>query len=249
MYVIDILYFRIYPFPPPSLIHFKFRSVFLMAIRTKVKFYYDVLSPYAWFGFESLCRYQKPWDLDLHLRPMNLGKIMGESGNMPPGMNPSKGSMLSRDVQRVSEMMNLPYKPLENFAKTVFIRGSVPCIKTLAACQILYPDHLEELSRQAWLGLYSKDIDITDKNNIKMFAEAAGIPDVDKLIEFSSGPEAREQLIANTNEALESKCFGAPWYTVTNPNTGRREKFFGHDRVEMLGWILGKEYHGHDPLR
>ena len=172
---------------------------------------------------------------------------MGESGNTPPGMNPSKGSMLARDVQRVSEMMDLPYNPLKNFAQTVFIRGSVPTIKTLAACQIMYPDHLEEMSRQAWLGLYSKDIDITDKENIMQFAEAAGIPDVDELLKFSLGPEAKQQLIDNTAEALESKCFGNPWYTVTNPKTGRREKFFGHDRVEMLGWVIGRRYMGHNP--
>ena len=218
-----------------------------MAVRTQVKFYYDILSPYAWFGFEALCRYQKPWDLDLQLRPMNLGKIMKESGNTPPGMNPSKGSMLARDVQRVSEMMDLPYNPLENFAKTVFIRGSLPTLKTLAACQLMYPDHLEEMSRQSWLGLYSKDIDITDKGNIIQFAKAANIPDVDQLLEFSLGNEARQQLISNTKEAVESKCFGAPWFTVTNPKTGRREKFFGGDRIEMLGWVLGKEYVGHHP--
>lgn len=218
-----------------------------MAVRTQVKFYYDTLSPYAWFGFESLCRYQKPWDLDLQLRPVNLGIVMKESGNMPPGMNPFKGSMLARDVQRVSEMMDLPYNPVKNFAETVFIRGSVPTLKSLAACQILYPDKLEELTRQAWLGLYSKDVDITDKENIRNFALAAEIPDADKLLEFSSGVEARQQLIDNTKEALALKCFGAPWYSVISPTTGKRETFFGHDRIEMLGWVIGKDYKGHHP--
>ena len=218
-----------------------------MAVRTQVKFYYDILSPYAWFGFESLCRYQQPWDLDLQLRPMNLGKIMAGSGNTPPGMNPSKGSMLSRDVQRAGEMMNLPYKPIANFAQTLFIRGSLPTLKTLAACQILHPEQLEELTRQAWQGIYSRDIDITDKDNIRGFAEAAGVEDVEGLLEFSNGPEARQQLIDNTSEALASKCFGAPWFTAVNPATGRTEKFFGHDRVEMLGWVIGKEYRGHNP--
>ena len=218
-----------------------------MAVQTQVKFYYDILSPYAWMGFESLCRYRKPWDLELQLRPVNLGMVMSGSGNKPPGMNPSKGSMFSRDVQRKADMMDLPYKPVANFAQKVFRRGSLPTLKTLAACQIIYPEHLEELSRQAWLGLYSKDIDITDKNNIKQFAEAARVPDIDKLIEFSLGEGAKQQLIDNTTEALDSKCFGAPWFTVTDPNTGRREKFFGSDRIEMLGWVLGKEYMGHHP--
>jgi len=220
-----------------------------MAVRTQVKFYYDILSPYAWFGFENLCRYQKPWDLDLQLKPMNIWKIMSESGNTGPWRNPSQFSFMNRDTQMVADMLDIPYKPLSNFAEAAAVRGSFPTLKTLAACQILYPDHLEELSRQSWLGLYSRDIDITDEGNIRHFAPAAQIPDVDRLIEFSSCNEAKHQLVDNTTEALESKCFGAPWYTVTNPTTGKREKFFGHDRVEMLGWVIGKEYKGHHPTQ
>ena len=82
-----------------------------MAVRTQVKFYYDILSPYAWFGFENLCRYQKPWDLDLQLRPMNIWKIMSESGNTGPWRNPSKFSFMNRDTQMVADMLDIPYKP------------------------------------------------------------------------------------------------------------------------------------------
>ena len=218
-----------------------------MAIRPTVKFYYDILSPYSWLAFEVLCRYQKPWDMDLQLKPMNLGKIMAESGNRPPGMNPFKASLMSRDVQRAADMVKIPYKPLENFAESVFIRGSVPTLKALAACQQNYPTILEEFTRQCWIGLYSKDVDITDADNIREFAIRAGVPDVDKLLDLSKDPEARQQLIDNTTEALDAKCFGAPWYTTVNPGNGNTEKFFGQDRVEMLAWVLGKEYKGVDP--
>ena len=111
----------------------------------------------------------------------------------------------------------------------------------------MYPGHLNELSRQAWLGLYSRHVDITDEQNIIQFAEAAQIPDIDQLMDFSRSTEARQQLIDNTAEALDSKCFGVPWFTVINPSTGRREKFFGSDRIEMLGWVIGKEYMGIHP--
>ena len=218
-----------------------------MAVRTPVKFYYDILSPFSWVAFESLCRYQKAWNLDLQLKPMDLNEVVSLSGNKPPGMIRSKGLLLLRDIQRLADMMDLPYKRLADFEQTVYKRGSIPTLTTLAACQIMFPKHLEELSRQAWLGLHSRDIDITDQKNIKQFAEAAQIPDIDKLIEFSLSEEARQQLNDNMIEALDSKCFGAPWFTVTNPNTGKREKFFGSDRIEMLGWVLGKEYMGLQP--
>lgn len=211
---------------------------------TRVKLYYDIVSPYSWFGMESLCKYKKPWNLDIQLRPTFTAKIMKESGNTSPVLNPSKVAMMLRDLERVSGMLGMPYNQLADPVNSLFKRGSLPTIKTLAACQILYPDHLEELSRQAWLGLYSRDIDITSVDNLQYFAEMANIPDVDKLLQFRLGDEARQQVIDNTQEALKSKCFGVPWYTVTNPKTGRQEKLFGHDRLEMLGWIIGKEYKG-----
>ena len=216
-----------------------------MAVRTPVKLYYDVLSPYAWFGFESLCRYQKPWNLDLQLKPLSLGHIMKESGNKPPGMNPFKGSMLARDVQRAGEMMHLPYVPLTNFADSVFIKGSTSAMRVLAAAQIHSPDHLEELTRQLWLSLYSRQEDITDNQIILKCCQLAG--EGEELMEQSKSGGAKQQMIDNTNEALQSKCFGAPWFTTVNPKSGRVEKFFGHDRVEMLGWVLDKKYVGHNP--
>jgi glutathione S-transferase kappa 1 len=218
-----------------------------MAVRTSVKFYYDILSPYSWFGFETLCRYQKPWNLDLQLRPMNIWKIIKESGNTGPWRNPSKLSFINRDLIMVSEMLGVPYKPIGNIAETLSMRGSFPTLKALAACQIMYPDHLEDLSRQSWYGMYSEDIDITDEANIRRFARDAQIPDIDELIRFSNSDEAKQKLADNTAEALESKCYGAPWFIVTHPETGKREKFFGHDRVEMLGWVIGKEYVGYHP--
>lgn len=218
-----------------------------MAVRTKVNFYYDILSPYAWFGFEALCRYQNVWQLDLQLKPLNIKRIMSESGNIPPSTNEYKRDyMISHDVRRISDMMSLPYNP-QSYSLSVLQRGSTACMKTLAACQILFPDHLEELSRQSWLGLYYKNIDITASDNIRMFAEAARVPNVDELLLFSQGNEARSQFITNTQEALDSKCFGVPWFTVVNPTSGQAEALFGHDRVEMLGWIIGADYHGQNP--
>ena len=55
--------------------------------KTKVKLYYDWLSPYSWLAFEVLLEYEKIWDLDLELKPVYLGAIMKASENNPPGMN------------------------------------------------------------------------------------------------------------------------------------------------------------------
>ena len=56
------------------------------AKRLVVELYYDVISPYSYFCFEALSRYRQPWDMDLRLKPFNLGAIMKEANNKPPGM-------------------------------------------------------------------------------------------------------------------------------------------------------------------
>ena len=216
-----------------------------MAVRTPVKLYYDILSPYAWFGFESLCRYQKPWNLDLQLKPFSIQHVMEKSGNTSPAFNPSKVSLINHDLKRVSGMMNLPYVPLANVADSLLVKGTNKAMRTLSAAQIHSPDHLEELTRQLWLSLYSRQEDITDNQIILKCCQLAG--EGEELIEQSKSGGAKQQMIDNTNEALQSKCFGAPWFTTVNPKSGRVEKFFGHDRVEMLGWVLDKKYVGHNP--
>ena len=216
-----------------------------MAVRTKVNLYYDILSPYAWFAFESLSRYQNLWELDLQLKPSNIKRIMSESGNIPPIGNAYKRDMFSHDTSRVAQIMELPYQ--DNYSMENLVRGSTLCMKSLVACQILFPEHLNELTRQSWFGNFAQNVDITDRDNLEMFAELANVPDVKGLLKFSLGDEARAQFIANTKEALDSKCFGVPWMTVENPISGQTESLFGFDRIEMLGSIINKEYRGHNP--
>lgn len=43
---------------------------------TRVLFYYDVVSPWSMFAYQILKRYQKPWNLNLVLKPVFLGGIM-----------------------------------------------------------------------------------------------------------------------------------------------------------------------------
>ena len=58
---------------------------------TRVLFYYDTVSPWSFFAFEVIKRYQHAWNLQLVLKPIFLGGIMaGESQRSPPGVSPPR---------------------------------------------------------------------------------------------------------------------------------------------------------------
>lgn len=40
-----------------------------------IEFFYDVVSPYSYFGFVTLNRYQKAYNLNVTYRPFYLGGI------------------------------------------------------------------------------------------------------------------------------------------------------------------------------
>lgn len=39
----------------------------------RIEFFYDIMSPYSFFAFEVLSRYQRLWNVTLELRPILLG--------------------------------------------------------------------------------------------------------------------------------------------------------------------------------
>ena len=54
--------------------------------RLVVELFYDVVSPYTYIGFEALCRYRQPWDMELRLKPIFLAALMREAGNQSPAL-------------------------------------------------------------------------------------------------------------------------------------------------------------------
>lgn len=61
-----------------------------MSARNKVWFYFDVVSPWSYVGFQVIRRYQKLWNLDVTYKPVNLGYVMKVSTILlPPAIRAS----------------------------------------------------------------------------------------------------------------------------------------------------------------
>lgn len=58
-------------------------------------------------------------------------------------------------------------------------------------------------------------------------------------------PEVKDLLKRNTNEALALDAIGAPF--IVAHIDGRKETFFGQDRIELLGYVANKKWLGPTP--
>ncbi|CAG0880512.1 unnamed protein product [Darwinula stevensoni] len=215
---------------------------------TKVELFYDVLSPYSWFAFETLCRYRGPWNLDLYFRPFFLGGLMNLAGNKPPMTVPNKAQYMQHDLQRGAEYFKVPLRNISDPVKTLFEKGSLPAMRFVTAVAKEKPTFVEEVSRQFWWRLWHHDEDITEAESFKEVGERAGLSkeDIQQCLEMLKTTAVKEKLKKETEYAYEKGAFGSP-YIIAHAN-GEEHCFFGSDRFPILAMVLKKKWIGPDPL-
>lgn len=219
-----------------------------MAATTKrIELFYDVISPYTWYAFEVLMRYKTHWNVSVELKPFLLGAIMKGSGNTPPAFVPNKGKYLMKDLPRLSRYFNVPLKMLSDPGKSMFERGSLVPNRFLTATDLLYPDHLEGVTRAIWMELWNKDEDITSAPVLERAGKAGGLSDeqLKKILGHMTEQVTKDRLKAYSNLALEYGAFGSP--TIVAHAGGKPMMFFGSDRFPVLANEIGEKWLGPDP--
>jgi len=213
--------------------------------RTRVEFFFDVVSPFSWLGFEFICRHRHLWNLDLQLKPFFLGGVMQHSGNQPPATLPAKAAYMPHDVERLGKLFNVPTKQPSDFASVM--SGTLAAQRLLTAVSIGNRDQLEGVARAFWLRVWSRDEDITKPESQRAASIEGGVKEVavDRLMAAAKEQRIKDELKKNTERACSKGAFGAPWFIVHLPHG--EETFFGSDRFETVAMLLGVPYRGTDP--
>ncbi|XP_017366796.1 glutathione S-transferase kappa 1 isoform X3 [Cebus imitator] len=204
-----------------------------------LELFYDVLSPYSWLGFEILCRYQNIWNINLQLRPSFLGGIMKDSGNKAPALIPRKAQYMANDIKVLRQHVQVPIQFPKDFFSVILEKGSLSAMRFLTAVNLEHPEVLENVSRELWMRVWSRDEDITQPQSILAAAEKAGMSaeQAQGLLEKSSTSKVKNQLKETTEAACRYGAFGLP-ITVAHVD-GQTHMVFGSDRMELLAYLLG----------
>ncbi|KAG8539013.1 hypothetical protein GDO81_021607, partial [Engystomops pustulosus] len=193
----------------------------------------------AFFISQVLLRYKNIWNVDIHLRPGNLGAIMTKTGNSPPALVPKRGAYMGRDLRRLAKFYQVPVREPSDVFHVMLKKGSFSAMRFVTAVQMSQPEFVESVSRELWMRIWSEDKDITEPESLLEAAEKAGIPEdlAKKLLSSITSPEVKNKLKENTEKALEYGVFGMP--SIVAHINDKPELFFGSDRFELLAHLLG----------
>ncbi|PKU44388.1 glutathione s-transferase kappa 1 [Limosa lapponica baueri] len=196
---------------------------------------------------QVLCRYQHIWNINLRLRPAFLGGIMQATGNKPPALLPKRGEYMLKDMKRMAKYYQVPINISEDGLQHILGSSTLGAMRFITAVDMTQPQYVEPLSREFWIRFLSQQEDISQPENILAVAKKAGLSAelAQKLLEMISTPAVKNRLRETTEEAMKYGAFGMP--AIVAHFNGEPHLFFGSDRIELLGSIIGEKWLGPVP--
>ncbi|KAF8371464.1 gstk-2, partial [Pristionchus pacificus] len=224
---------------------YSFKHLYLdsqMSKKFAVDFYFDILSPYSFLMFETLLSRRSKWPMEVTLKPFALQHIFKATRNTSPGLaSPAKAVYSAMDLERAARYNNIPLRVRYDFIEIIQTKSSLNANRLICAVQQAEPDKAESVARSLYHRLWIEGGDVFDNNSFEEVLDSCGVNNASTLISSLSTERVKDMVKRNTEEALKTGCFGAPWTVMTHQN-GTTEAFFGSDRLHIIGHLMGQPF-------
>lgn len=183
-------------------------------------FWYDFASPYAYLSAQRIDGLARENGVDVRYRPFLLGPIFRSQGwtTSPFNLYPAKGTYMWRDVARRAAQHGIAFRRPQKFP-----------VYSLYATRIALLAADEEwclpFVRSVFRANFVDDQDIGDPECIESLLVELGI-DGATVLRDASADDIKDQLRAQTEQAMDMGIFGAPTFMVGD------EMLWGDDRME-----------------
>lgn len=197
-----------------------------------VDVYYDFRSPYAYFSSHRIRRllFTSPRNTNWRWQPVSIDVLL----NLQAGRDPwalyvdplpaPKRAHLIADVRRAAAFYSAPLRPPNPLRP-----NSIPAL--CVAAQLDVDDH-EGFRNSTFDALWQEQRDIA--NPAVLVALLGQTTRGREIVDRAFSSDARDALARRTIQAYADGVFGVPSFVWNG------ELFFGNDRLEMLGWRLGR---------
>lgn len=180
-----------------------------------VVWYFDFISPYAYFGLHTLGRL--PRGAALQYRPILFAGLLKHWGQRGPAEIPPKRVWTYRSCIWLARRDQLPFQmpAAHPFNSLPFLRLAIAAGST--------PEAIQTIFRSLW----TTGADPADPSTISRLADLLAVP-LQRLAE----PSVKDELRANTDLAIHNGMFGVPSFGIG------KEVFWGSDAVDFAAEYL-----------
>jgi 2-hydroxychromene-2-carboxylate isomerase len=186
-------------------------------VSKSVEFFFDYVSPYSYLADFQLTLFN---NIEIIYRPMLLGAVMQATNNKPPGIIPSKGAYIAKDLELWSRHYGIPFR-----LNSIFPQNTLTALRLAIACQ--REDNFQLIHQALFKAMFVDNLDLSNTDILRDILNQQQL-DSDELIIKATESSIKEELKRNTNEAVARGAFGAPTFFIDG------EMFFGNDRLDFI---------------
>ncbi len=194
-----------------------------------VDYYFSVVSPWSYLGDARLREIADRYGATLKHKPVNTALIFSRTGGLQlKDRSDQRKAYRMQELRRWRDQLGaeLTLEP------RYFPTNDQLAARTVAAALQSGEDPSElvhALMRACWV----EDQDVAEPSVVSAALATAGL-DADKLMSLAESDACRNEIDANTEEAISRGVFGVPAYLIGD------QLFWGQDRLDFVERALAK---------
>ncbi|MGH1359267.1 MAG: 2-hydroxychromene-2-carboxylate isomerase [Burkholderiaceae bacterium] len=193
-----------------------------------IEFYFDVGSPATYLAYTQLPALAQTGNAELIYKPMLLGGVFKATGNASPITVPAKGRWMADDLQHWADKYAVPFQFNPHFPI-----NTLALMRGATGIQMRQPQDLKRYLDAIFSAMWVKPRDLNDPAVVAALLTEHEF-DAGQFMALIADPLVKQQLIANTEEAVNRGVFGAPSCFVGE------KLFFGQDRLDFIAAALSQ---------
>jgi 2-hydroxychromene-2-carboxylate isomerase len=197
---------------------------------TSLDFYFDYLSPFAFFSWLRIEKFCEQFELELTAHPVVFGKLLDHWGHMGPAEIPPKSQWVGRYCKRYAALEGFDYSPPKYHPF-----NPLPSLR-MSLNQVSGNDQHAVISAIFKAG-WTEGEDLGDVAGLISILEREGI-DCQGFEQKIKQAETKNALISETDNAIARGVFGVPTMIIGG------QLFWGNDQFDHMQLLL----EGNDPV-
>lgn len=194
-------------------------------------FYFDYISPYAYFSWLKVGALCQKYDVELQAHPVVFGKLLDHWGQLGPAEVRPKKAALYRYCDRYARLHGFDFNPPARHPY-----NPLPALR-LSLPEVCGTGHQHRLISAIFEAGWSRGADLSCRDTLAGILQEQGL-DSEYLLTTIDSDAVKQALKYSTEQAIRRDVFGVPTFIIDD------QLFWGNDQLEHIELYL----QGSDPL-